>query len=68
MKRDRYGQVVGVPTLHVLPTGTVTPLQFAGSGCMRGQGLEMADIKKAVLIPGIGEIDDFWARTSSVLS
>lgn len=68
MKRERYGEDVGVPTLHVLPTGIVAPLQFAVSGCVLAQRLEMADIKKAALIPGVGEVDDFWARTSFVLS
>lgn len=55
---------MGVPTLHVLPTGIVAALQFAVRGCVLAQGLEMADIKKATLIPGVGEVDDFWARTS----
>lgn len=57
MKRDRYGEDVGVPTLHVLPTGIVAPVHFAVSGCGLVQGLEMADIKKAALIPGAGEVD-----------
>lgn len=57
MKRDRYGEDVGVPTMHVLPTGIVAPVHFAVSGCGLVQGLEMADIKKAALIPGAGEVD-----------
>lgn len=68
MKRDIYGEDVGVPTLHVLPTGIVASLQFAVTGCVLAQGLEMAGIKKAALIPGAGEDDGFRARTGFVLS
>lgn len=35
---------------------------------MLAQALEMAAIKKAALIPAAGEVGDFWARTSFVLS
>lgn len=68
MKRDIYREDVGVPTLHVLPTGIVASLQFAVTGCVLVQGLEMAGIKKAALIPGAGEDDGFRARTGFVLS
>lgn len=67
MKRERDGEDVGVPTLHVLPTRTVAPLQCGVSGCVL-QRLEMAGIRKAAPSPGAGGGDDFWARTSPALS
>lgn len=68
MKRERYGEDVGVPTLHVLPTRAVAPLQCAVSGCVLAQRLEMAGIRKAAPSPGAGGEDDFWARTSPAQS
>lgn len=68
MQRDRYGEDVDAPTLPLLPTGTVAPLQIAVSDCVLTRGLEMVGIRKAVPSPGAGGGDDFWARTSPALS
>lgn len=63
MMRDRYGKDGSVPTLHVLPMGSVTV-----SGCMLAWDWRRLAYRKLPPSPGAGGGDDFWARTSPASS